>query len=130
MSNKFKEVISDFGTVFNVISVDMYPDDYSGDIANDIRFVRYSVLFTNAEDYNHQRDTELSGLLIARIFSEKGYAASTAYDDAGTLDTALEGKRLPNGTTLGKSTLEQPIDDPANETLVFMQYQIPFTQFR
>lgn len=130
MSNKFETVIHDIGGALGGIStVDIFPDDYQGDIPNETRFVRYSILFGVSDDLDHQRATELGGYLMMRIFSEKGYAGKTGYTIAGTLDAALEMKKLQRGTTLGKSTLTQPIEDDDNRTLVMMQYVIPFTLF-
>lgn len=128
MSNKFETVIHDIGGVLSSIStVDIFPDDYQGDIPNETRFVRYSILFGVSDDLDHQRATDLSGVMIMRIFSEKGYAGKNGYTIAGTLDTALENKKLQRGTTLGKSTLSQPTEDDINSTLVYSRYTIPFS---
>lgn len=130
MANKYDTVIQDIGgQLATITGVDIYPDDYKGNIANETSFVRYSILFGVSDDLDHQRATELSGYLVIRIFSEKGYAGKAGYTIAGTLDTNLEMKKLQRGTTLGKSTLSQPMEDEKNDTLVMMQYLLPFTLF-
>ncbi|QGH74741.1 hypothetical protein DSS3PM1_00065 [Bacteriophage DSS3_PM1] len=130
MANKFEKVVSDIGEALGgIANVEIYPDDYQGNIQNETRFVRYSILFGVSDDLDHQRATELSGYLVMRIFSEKGYAGKTGYSIAGDLDDALEGKKLQRGTTLGKSTLTQPMEDEGNSTLIMMQYLLPFTLF-
>lgn len=128
MPNKFETVINDIGgALADISSVQIVPDDYQGDILNETSFVRYSILFGVSDDLDHQRATDLSGVLIMRIFSEKGYAGKIGYTTAGTLDTALENKKLQRGTTLGKSTLSQPNEDDDNSTLVYSRYTIPFS---
>lgn len=130
--DKYATVIADFGEVFNSLNgqLSIYPDGYQGDIDNEERYARYSMLFRDADPIDFDRKVSLSGFLMVRLFFIKGYAGAHGYADADMLDAVLEEKNLTRGTQLGKSTLTQPTVDQDNDTLEWMRYQIPFTIYK
>lgn len=130
--SKYAPVIADIGGVFNSLvgQLEIYPDGYQGDITKEDRYARYSILFAEADPKDYEGMVEISGRLMIRLFSIKGYAGAHIYADAATLDAVLENKNLPNGTQLGNSTLTQPDVDSDNDTLEWARYEIPFTIYR
>lgn len=132
MSNKYAPVIADIGGVFNSLvgQLEIYPDGYQGDIQNESRYARYSILFAEADPTDYEGVVLVTGLVMIRLFSIKGYAGAHIYADATTLDVALENRNLPNGTQLGNSTLTQPDVDADNDTLEWARYEIPFKIYR
>ena len=127
--DKFTAVNSDVMSGLAASGLEVYPEDYSGNIANEKRFARYSVLMPTSYSYEYSRGAMVSGMLMIRLFSERGFAGKDSYTDAATLNTALESKLFSNNTRFGKSMLTQPQPDADNESLVMVVYSIPFTYY-
>lgn len=104
----------------------MYPSDYQGSISNDSEFCRYTVLPSNADVYNNDRNKQVSGIVIIDIFVEAGKGQNRAFQIADALNQVLENKILTNKTELGVSYLNYDGQDPVNRSLSRYKYTIPF----
>jgi hypothetical protein len=125
--DKFLAINADVREGLAASGLEVYPEDYTGDILNENRFLRYSVIFPNSEAYDYDRKAVVEGMLMLRLFSEKGYGGHNSYVDAAALNSVFEDKQFNNKTFFSKSMLSQPQDDKENEALVMVIYSIPFT---
>ena len=125
--DRFLAIEADVREALSGVDLELYPEDYSGNIVTEKRFARYSTLFSSSTAYNHHREPFTSGMLMVRLFSERGQAGKYCFTDAAKLNLALEDKIFTNKTRFGKGTLSTPSPDPANESLVLGVYSIPLT---
>jgi hypothetical protein len=127
--SKFTQIRADILTALASSGLEIYPEDYQGDIVNESRFARYSIMMPNTSSSDYDRNTMVEGALMVRLFCEAGRDGVNAYADANTLDAALENKSFTNGTRFQTSTLSNVRQDAENASLVFMVYTMPFTQY-
>lgn len=125
--DKYLAITEDIREALSNTSLEIYPEDYKGDISSENRFARYSILMPESEAIDFGRASRVEGMLMVRLFSAAGFAGADSYQDAATLNQTLEYKQFTNRTTFGSSMMAHPIIDSVNESLVMAVYSIPFT---
>lgn len=128
--DRFLAITADVRTALTTSTLEVYPEDYTGNVTNEKHFARYSLLLPSSSSYNFSGDPFTSGMLMVRLFSEKGYAGKVCYEDAVKLNLALENKVFTNNTKFGKAMLSGVNPDTENEALVMMVYSIPLTHYK
>lgn len=127
--DKFVAINADVREGLSNSGLEIYPEDYNGDILTETRFARYVTLFSISSPSDHGRKTYQEGQLMVRLFGVAGYAGEGIYEDAGTLNNALEDQKFSNNTRFGKATMSVPQPDGDNQSLVMAIYSIPFTYY-
>jgi len=107
-------------------SIDVYPDNYQGTIADETEFCRLNVMPSSSENYNFGGTKQLSGLMAVKIFVSAGEGQSRIMEISDSLDSVFENRKLTRGTELSTSYLNVEGLDPTNKALYSASYIIPF----
>lgn len=110
-------------------AIEIYPDNYQGDINNENEYCRLSVLPSNSKHLAYGGSKQTGGIIIVKIFVKAGEGQSRLMAISDVLDIYLQNKHLTNGTELGTSYLNVEGLDPANKALYSARYIIPFTLY-
>jgi len=110
-------------------AIEIYPDNYQGDINNENEYCRLSVLPSNSKQLAYGGSKQTGGIIIVKIFVKAGEGQSRLMAISDVLDIYLQNKHLTNGTELGTSYLNVEGLDPANKALYSARYIIPFTLY-
>lgn len=125
--NRYAAITADVRSALAASSIEVYPEDYRGNIVTENHFAKYSILLPDAEPYDYDRKVEVDGLLIIRLFCASGFAGADCYADADLLNSVMEDKQFNNTTRFGKSTMTTVSVDKDNESLSMAIYSIPLT---
>ena len=130
----YDNVLADIESVFASATwiannIDIYPDNYQGDIVNENEYCRLSVLPSSSDHFSYGGNKQLEGLVIVKIFVKAGEGQSRLMAISDILDISLQYKRLTNGTELGTSYLNVEGLDPSNKSLYSARYIIPFKRY-
>ena len=124
----FLSLAQEVGALFTSSGLDLYPDSYKGDISNESLFGRYSIVLPSGSSLDHERNTKLEGLVVVRIFYERGLGESSAYTFADSLTSTLQNYNSET-TYIGVANLSGPADDADNKALAYLMWQAPITQY-
>jgi hypothetical protein len=127
----YDNVLADVESVFaseawTVNNIEVYPDNYQGDINTESEFCRLNVLPSNSSINVYGGNKILEGMVAVKIFVKAGEGQSRVMAISDILDTVLQNKRLINGTELATSYLNVEGLDPSNKSLYSALYIIPF----
>lgn len=106
--------------------LEVYPDDYDGDINNETEFCRVNILPTNSFNIAHGAVKILDGVIIFTIYTKAGEGQLRVMQLSDFLDDFFQNKKLSNGTELGTSSLTGGGLDTKNKTLYSIRYTVPF----
>lgn len=126
--SKFDTLYTETGTRIAATGLDMYPEDYRGKIADGGLYGRYALLVGGNDRSDHGEGRELDGMMMVRIFYARGERMKDALNFADTLDTYFEDFK-DGGLYFGGSQLSSPQDDPENEALALLEWQVPFMKY-
>jgi hypothetical protein len=110
-------------------NIEVYPSNYQGSIKNKDEYCRISILPSSSNNYNHDGDKELSGLIVFKLFVKAGDGQKRIMELADVLDSYFVNKFFNNGLNLKTSYLSSEGLDPENKTLYSASYFIPFTSY-
>lgn len=116
-------------TAFLTENIEVYPEDYFGDIKNETEFCRVLLLPTNSYNIAHGAHKVLDGILKIRIFVKSGLGQKRHMEIADILDKYFENKTLTNNTKLETSYLNVVGLDTDNPALSSAIYSIPFKSY-
>ena len=127
----YDNVLEDIESVFaantwTANNIEIYPDNYQGDINSENEFCRLTVLPSNSNHHSYGGSKQLEGLVIVKMFVKAGEGQSRLMAISDILDISLQNKSLSNGTKLGTSYLNVEGLDPSNKSLYSARYIIPF----
>lgn len=123
----FKTIYATIGQKLSDTSLDLFPETYRGDVPNGI-YARYSIIFSNNEKVDYDSGGQTYGSLMIRIFYPTAEGASAGLDFANSLNDEFEYSKEGTLSFQG-SIISQPQEDPADQALSMMVWQVPFDKF-
>ena len=125
--SKFQTIQLAVGSLMNATGLELYPEEYKGDIVTEGLFGRYSVSFNDQERSDYGDGSMIRGMITVRIFFERGGSSYPATQFADTLSATFDMHK--ENFSVDYSTLAQPTEDPDNEALSMAIWQASFTKY-
>lgn len=123
----FENIYTSVGSLIHASGLELYPEGYSGKITTENLHGRYTILLPDHERISYQGDSEINGMVIVRIFHERGKGGKEPAIFADTLRSTFD-LYTGTGISFGNSNLSNSQDDPDNDALAMMIWQVPLTQ--
>lgn len=126
--SKFKDIQLLIGGLISSSGLELYPEDYKGNIVNEDLYGRYSFSVNNQERIDYDTSSSLDGILFIRIFFNSGEGSLVASEFADTLSNTFD-RYKADSFSFDYSTISQATEDPDNENLSMITWQITFTKY-